>query len=257
MPLFSRRSSSNSSTKSSTRSSRSDKSKRHSRDLSSMAVWPSTCRNVRLEVTPYNVYLHALCRRDDGTWRQSKIDLNFCIGPEPRAWNSKDQLVPLGSWQPASLLDSNGEPTKVRKIRLVNAGATLRAEVTAYKGLSAVFDRSSRWVVRDFDLTQHVRNHDGVLEFWSLRSASVMPVWFSGVCEHIHNRSTSSSRTATPRSEVDSYTWKEQTPLDSVLQSWQVNMVEEVLHGLGWDEREIDWMKGTVEYGDYVVRLGS
>ncbi|KAF2774306.1 hypothetical protein EJ03DRAFT_370400 [Teratosphaeria nubilosa] len=238
-PLFSRRSSSNSSTKSSTRSSRSDKSKRHSRDLSTMAVWPSTCKNVWLEVTPYN------------------IDLNLCISPEPRAWNSKDQLMPLGSWQPASLLYSNGEPTSVRNIRLVNAGATLRAEVTAYKGLSAVFDRSSRWEVQEFGLAQHVRNHDGVLEFWALRAASVMPVWFSGVCEHIHNRSTSSSRTATPTSEVDGYLWREQTPLDSVLQSWQVSMAEEVLHGLGWDEREIEWMKGTVEYGDHVVRFGS
>jgi hypothetical protein len=67
------------------------------------------CRNIAFTIDRdgKRLWLSAECRRDNGKWRTSKIDLNKCIGPSARGSDSR--LEALSGWKAVTLTHGGGK----------------------------------------------------------------------------------------------------------------------------------------------------
>jgi hypothetical protein len=71
------------------------------------------CRNIAFTVDKdgKRLWLSAECRRDDGKWRTSKIDLNKCIGPSSPG--SDGRLEALSGYKVVTLTHGGGKGNRM------------------------------------------------------------------------------------------------------------------------------------------------
>ena len=134
------------------------------------------CRNIRLEKDDIHLWLTAECRKDDGSYRTSRIDLNLCIGPQSGVPNGS--LEALSGWKVVTLTHGGGKGNYngFRNFQLANDGRTFKCEKELNPGIGAIlpwnWGADSDWEWREFNLNEHLNNVNGVLEFWAKKDVS-------------------------------------------------------------------------------------
>ena len=117
-------------------------------------AFTSTCRNITLDSKSLN--LRAECKKDDGSYRWSNLNLNDCV-----SFGVDGNIKASTGWySPNWRLINNGN--LVKNVGLVG-DSVLKAECAIERG--AFFWTYLEWHSSDFNLNDWVRNNNGLLEF--------------------------------------------------------------------------------------------
>lgn len=132
-----------------------------------------SCRNISLQKEDDHLWLSAECRKMDGGYRTSRIDLNLCIGP-----TGDDRLEALSGYKVVTLteMDGKGNHNAFRNWELRNNNRELWAEGELKPGIAGILPwnwwADSEWGWKSFQLDEHLDNIDGRLRFWAQKYVS-------------------------------------------------------------------------------------
>ena len=133
-----------------------------------MGYVDQNCRNINLSREGDQLWLSAECRKDNGEYRTSRIDLDQCIGP-----NGGTGLKALSGYIGVTLTHGGGtgNGNDYRNHQLADGGRKFRCEGQVRQGLEGIlpwnWGKELDWTWHEFPLNDHLNNVNGTLEFWA------------------------------------------------------------------------------------------
>lgn len=136
-----------------------------------------SCRNISLKKEGDHLWLSAECRKKNGEYRTSQIDLNLCVGPRS---GGGPGLEALNGWKVVTLTGGGGKGNynEYRNWELRDDNRKFWAEGELRPGLKGVLPwnwfADSEWGWKEFPLDEHLNNMDGTLKFWAKKYVSYL-----------------------------------------------------------------------------------